>query len=171
MADTTVNEPMARKLVSTDYRTLSYVTGPLIFVNDVHGVAYNEMVAIAMPDGGRRSGQVLEISGETAVIQVFEGTRGIDIASTEVRFLEEVAKIEVSPEHLGRGHERHRQAIDGGAPIIPEKRLDITGAPINPYQREQPADFIETGISAIDGLNTLFVGRSCRSSRIGPPGQ
>ena len=73
-------------LLSTDYRTLSYVTGPLIFVQDVEGVAYNEMVSILMPDGGRRSGQVLEVAGEMAVIQVFEGTRGIDIAKTEVRF-------------------------------------------------------------------------------------
>ena len=159
MAETTVNERPKRKLISTDYRTLSYVTGPLIFVNDVHGVAYNEMVAIAMPDGSHRSGQVLEVSGETAVIQVFEGTRGVDIAKTEVRFLEEVAKIEVAPELLGRVLNGTGKPIDGGAPIIPEKRLDITGAPINPYTREQPADFIETGISAIDGLNTLVRGQ------------
>ena len=95
----------------------------------------------------------------TAVIQVFEGTRGIDIAKTEVRFLEEVAKIDVSPELLGRVLNGTGKPIDGGAPIIPEKRLDITGAPINPYTREQPADFIETGISAIDGLNTLVRGQ------------
>lgn len=146
-------------LLSTDYRTLSYVTGPLIFVNDVHGVAYNEMVAIRMPDGTRRSGQVLEISGETAVIQVFEGTQGIDIDRTEVRFLEEVATIDVTGELLGRVLNGTGRPIDGGAPVIPEKRLTITGDPINPYTREQPADFIETGISAIDGLNTLVRGQ------------
>ncbi|TLM80062.1 MAG: V-type ATP synthase subunit B, partial [Actinobacteria bacterium] len=145
----------AYTLLSTDYRTLSYVTGPLIFVNDVHDVAYNEMVSILMPDETRRSGQVLEVNGATAVIQVFEGTQGVDIAKTEVRFLEEVAKIDVSAELLGRVLNGVGKPIDGGAPVIPEARLDITGAPINPYTREQPADFIETGISAIDGLNTL----------------
>lgn len=148
-----------RSLLSTDYRTLNYVTGPLVFVNDVHGVAYNEMVSILMPDGTRRSGQVLEVSGSTAVIQVFEGTQGIDIAKTEVRFLEEVAQIDVSPELLGRVLNGTGKPIDGGAPIIPEMRLDITGAPINPFTRDQPADFIETGISAIDGLNTLVRGQ------------
>jgi V/A-type H+/Na+-transporting ATPase subunit B len=153
------NEPKARPLVSTDYRTLSYVTGPLIFVENVKNVAYDEMVAIRMPDGGHRSGQVLEVSGSTAVIQVFEGTQGIDIDMTEVRFLEEVARIDVSPDLLGRVLNGTGAPIDGGAPIIPERRLPITGAPINPYTREKPADFIETGISAIDGLNTLVRGQ------------
>jgi V/A-type H+/Na+-transporting ATPase subunit B len=153
------SEPKARPLVSTDYRTLSYVTGPLIFVENVKNVAYDEMVAIRMPDGGHRSGQVLEVSGSTAVIQVFEGTQGIDIDMTEVRFLEEVARIDVSPDLLGRVLNGTGAPIDGGAPIIPERRLPITGAPINPYTREKPADFIETGISAIDGLNTLVRGQ------------
>ncbi|MFU8891734.1 MAG: V-type ATP synthase subunit B [Anaerosomatales bacterium] len=151
--------PKARPLVSTDYRTLSYVTGPLIFVENVHGVAYDEMVAIRMPDASRRSGQVLEVSGTTAVIQVFEGTQGIDVDATEVRFLEEVARIDVSPDLLGRVLNGTGAPIDGGAPIIPERRLSMTGAPINPYSREKPADFIETGISAIDGLNTLVRGQ------------
>src|SRR5664279_5565622 len=122
-----------RTLLSVDYRTLNYVTGPLIFVQDVAGVAYNEMVSILMPDDSRRSGQVLEISGNMAVIQVFEGTQGIDIARTEVRFLEEVAKIDVSIELLGRVLNGTGVPIDGGAPVIPEARLNITGAPINPY--------------------------------------
>jgi V/A-type H+-transporting ATPase subunit B len=148
-----------RSLLSTDYRTLEYVTGPLIFVHNVHNVAYNEMVSIAMPDNSRRTGQVLEINDDIAVIQVFEGTRGIDVDKTTVRFLEEVAKIEVAPELLGRTLNGTGKPIDGGAPVIPEKRLDITGSPINPYRREQPADFIETGVSAIDGLNTLVRGQ------------
>jgi V/A-type H+-transporting ATPase subunit B len=148
-----------RSLLSVEYRTLTYVTGPLIFVENVHHVAYNEMVAVLMPDGSERSGQVLEVSGTTAVIQVFEGTQGIDVDRTRVRFLEEVAKIDVSPELLGRTLNGTGRPIDGGAPIIPEKRLDITGSPINPYSRAQPADFIETGISAIDGLNTLVRGQ------------
>ncbi len=148
-----------RSLLSTEYRTLSYVTGPLIFVDNVNNVAYNEMVAILMPDGSERSGQVLEVSGSTAVIQVFEGTQGVDVDVTRVRFLEEVARIDVSPELLGRVLNGVGKPIDGGSPIIPESRLDITGNPINPFTREKPADFIETGISAIDGLNTLVRGQ------------
>ena len=148
-----------RSLLSTDYRTLQYVTGPLIFVHNVHNVAYNEMVSIAMPDKSLRSGQVLEINDDIAVIQVFEGTRGIDVDKTTVRFLEEVAKVEVAPELLGRVLNGTGKPIDGGAPVIPEKRLDVTGSPINPYRRDQPADFIETGVSAIDGLNTLVRGQ------------
>jgi V/A-type H+-transporting ATPase subunit B len=148
-----------RSLLSVEYQTVNYVTGPLIFVEDVHSVAYNEMVAIVMPDGSERSGQVLEVSGDTAVIQVFEGTAGIDIATTRVRFLEEVARIDVSADLLGRILHGAGKPIDGGAPIIPEKRLDMTGSPINPFRRDQPADFIETGVSAIDGLNTLVRGQ------------
>ncbi len=148
-----------RSLLTTEHRTLDYVTGPLIFVRNVADVAYNEMVAITMPDGSDRSGQVLEIAGDTAVIQVFEGTQGIDAHLTRVRFLEEVARIDVSPELLGRVLNGTGRPIDGGAPIVPEARLDITGNPINPYTREKPADFIETGISAIDGLNTLVRGQ------------
>jgi len=155
----TVEATARRSLLSTEYRTLTYVTGPLIFVENVHGVAYNEMVAVLMPDGTERSGQVLEVSGSTAVIQVFEGTQGIDIDRTRVRFLEEVAMIDVAPELMGRILNGTGKPIDGGAPIIPERRLDINGAPINPFRRAQPADFIETGISAIDGLNTLVRGQ------------
>jgi V/A-type H+-transporting ATPase subunit B len=150
---------MERSLLTVEYQTVNYVTGPLIFVENVHGVSYNEMVAIVLPDGSERSGQVLEVSGDTAVIQVFEGTQGIDVDTTRVRFLEEVAKVGVSVDMLGRILNGAGKPIDGGAPIIPEKRLEITGSPINPFMREQPADFIETGISAIDGLNTLVRGQ------------
>lgn len=148
-----------RSLLTVEYQTVNYITGPLIFVENVHGVSYNEMVAIILPDGSERSGQVLEVSGDMAVIQVFEGTQGIDVDTTRVKFLEEVAKVGVSVDMLGRILNGAGKPIDGGAPIIPEKRLEITGAPINPYMREQPADFIETGISAIDGLNTLVRGQ------------
>ncbi|MBN2823260.1 MAG: V-type ATP synthase subunit B [Coriobacteriia bacterium] len=150
---------LGRSLLSVEYKTVSYITGPLVFVENVHGVAYNEMVALTLPDGSERSGQVLEVAGSTAVIQVFEGTRGIDVDVTRVRFLDEVAKIDVSPDLLGRVLNGTGKPIDGGAPVIPEQRLDITGSPINPYMREQPADFIETGISAIDGLSTLVRGQ------------
>ncbi len=146
-------------LLTTEYRTLYYVTGPLIFVNNVHGVAYSEMVDIKLPDGSMRTGQVLEVSGDIAVIQVFEGTRGIDIDRTTVSFREEVAMIDVSSELLGRVLNGTGKPIDGGAEIMPEARLDVTGSPINPFTRDKPADFIETGISAIDGLNTLVRGQ------------
>jgi len=148
-----------RSLLTVEYKTVSYITGPLVFVENVHNVAYNEMVTLVLPDESQRSGQVLEVAGTTAVIQVFEGTRGIDVDATRIRFLEEVAKIDVSQDLLGRILNGTGKPIDGGAPVIPEKRLDITGSPINPYMREQPADFIETGISAIDGLNTLVRGQ------------
>lgn len=156
---TATSDETKRSLVSVDYRTIQYVTGPLVFVNNVNDVAYSEMVSIRMPDGSKRSGQVLEVAGEIAVIQIFEGTQGIDVDATEIRFLEEVAKIAVSPDLLGRVLNGTGKPIDGGAPIVPEARLDITGSPINPYSRETPADFIETGISAIDGLTTLVRGQ------------
>jgi V/A-type H+-transporting ATPase subunit B len=149
----------APSLLTTEYRTLNYVTGPLIFVNNVHGVAYAEMVDINLPDGSVRTGQVLEVNEDIAVIQVFEGTQGIDIERTTVSFREEVAMIDVSVELLGRVLNGTGKPIDGGAPIMAEARLDITGSPINPYTRDKPADFIETGISAIDGLNTLVRGQ------------
>jgi V/A-type H+-transporting ATPase subunit B len=149
----------APSLLTTEYRTLNYVTGPLVFVNNVHGVAYAEMVDINLPDGSRRTGQVLEVADDIAVIQVFEGTQGIDIDRTSVSFREEVAMIDVSVELLGRVLNGTGKPIDGGPAIMPETRLDVTGSPINPYTRDKPADFIETGISAIDGLNTLVRGQ------------
>lgn len=153
---------MARKkfsLIEKEYRTISYVTGPLLFVENVHGVSFNEMVEVIFDDGGRRSGQVLECTENYAVIQVFEGTEGIDVKRTRIRFKEEVARIDVSGEMLGRIFSGRGAPIDGGPPIIPEQRLDVTGAPINPFARAQPQDFIQTGISAIDGLNTLVRGQ------------
>lgn len=146
-------------LVSTDYSTIDYVTGPLLFVNDTRGVAYGEMVNIVSPTGEERAGQVLEVSGKIAVIQVFEGTQGIDVKRTRVQFKEEIAKIDVSIDLLGRVLNGRGDPIDGGPPILPEERLEIIGSPINPCSREEPADFIETGLSTIDGLNTLVRGQ------------
>jgi V/A-type H+/Na+-transporting ATPase subunit B len=156
----TMTPPSDRSLlVSTDYRTLSYVTGPLIFVQNVTTWRTTRW---SPSDAGRqswRSGQVLEVSGSTAVIQVFEGTQGIDIDQDRGALPRRGRPIDVSPDLLGRVLNGTGKPIDGGAPIIPERRLPITGAPINPYTREKPADFIETGISAIDGLNTLVRGQ------------
>jgi V/A-type H+-transporting ATPase subunit B len=160
MADQTATATAeAPSLLTTEYRTLNYVTGPLIFVNNVHGVAYSEMVDINLPDGSVRTGQVLEVADDIAVIQVFEGTQGIDIDRTSVSFREEVAMMGVSVELLGRVLNGTGKPIDGGPAIMPEARLDVTGSPINPFTRDKPADFIETGISAIDGLNTLVRGQ------------
>jgi len=146
-------------LSTTYYRTLGSVAGPLIVVEDVADVAYDETVEIKLSDGTYRHGKVLEVDGMRAVVQVYEGTSGIDIDIASVRFLGEVAKMEVTPDLLGRVLNGTGKPIDGGAPILGVARRDINGAPINPYQREQPSDFIETGISAIDGLNTLVRGQ------------
>lgn len=146
-------------LITTRYRTLSSVAGPLIIVEGVEGVAYDETVEVHLASGALRSGKVLEVFGDTAVVQIYEGTRGIDVDLTSTRFLGEVAKIDVSQELLGRVLNGTGKPIDGGATIIPEERRDINGAPINPMMRVQPSDFIETGVSAIDGLNTLVRGQ------------
>ncbi|MCL2333160.1 MAG: V-type ATP synthase subunit B [Actinomycetia bacterium] len=146
-------------LTTTRYSTLDSVAGPLIIVRGVSEAAYDETVEITMPDGTTRTGQVLEVEGENAVVQVYEGTTGIDVEVTAVRFMGEVARIGVSQELLGRVLDGAGRPIDGGKPIVPEERRDINGAPINPVQRDEPSDFIETGVSAIDGLNTLVRGQ------------
>lgn len=152
---------MAEKfsLIQRDYGTIDYVSGPLIFVKDVKGVSYGEMAEIILPDGRRRTGQVLESQEGLAVIQVFEGTHAIDVNRTKVRFSEEGAKIDVSVDLLGRILNGRGEPIDGGTRVLPEERLEIAGSPVNPVSREEPGDFIQTGISAIDGLNTLVRGQ------------
>jgi V/A-type H+-transporting ATPase subunit B len=146
-------------LLKKTYKTLNYVSGPLIFVEKTKDVSYGEMVDITTPGGQMRSGQVLEINNDLAVVQVFEGTQGIDISQTAVTFRGEVAKIDVGVELLGRILNGRGEPIDGLAPVLPEARLPITGSPINPAARAVPGDFIQTGVSAIDGLNTLVRGQ------------
>ena len=146
-------------LLTKDYRTIRYVSGPLIFVSNVHGASFGEIVRITLKDGEERTGQVLDISEEHAVIQVYEGTRGIDTLNTNVRFIGEPARINVSIDMLGRVFSGVGKARDGGPDIVPEAVLDIAGTPINPSARDKPADFIQTGMSAIDGLNTLVRGQ------------
>jgi V/A-type H+-transporting ATPase subunit B len=148
-----------RSLATLEYRTVDYVSGPLIFVRSVAGVSYGEIARIAIPGGEERTGQVLDISEDLAVVQVFEGTRGIDSLVTSVRFTGEPPRIEVSLDMLGRIFSGVGKVRDGGPEIIPEKHLDINGLPINPYARDRPEDFIQTGVSAIDGLNTLVRGQ------------
>ncbi len=141
------------------YRTVQEVTGPLIIVQGVEGVSYNEVVNIETPSGEKRRGTVLEVGLGKAIIQVFEGTRGLDADITTVRFTGEPLKIPLSTDILGRVFDGSAQPIDGGPPIIPETELDINGAPINPYARTYPREFIQTGISVIDGMNSLVRGQ------------
>jgi V/A-type H+-transporting ATPase subunit B len=146
-------------LYFVDYRTLSHISGPLLMVEDVHNVGYNEIVELRGTDGQIRRGQVLEIDRGRAVVQVFTGTRGLNLAQTRARFTGEVAKLNVSLEMLGRQFNGSGMPIDGGPPIVPELRLDINGQPLNPWARDHPMEFIQTGVSAIDGLNTLVRGQ------------
>ncbi len=141
-----------------EYRAITQVTGPLVFVRPVHAVAYNELVAVRLGDGRIKRGQVLETSEETVVVQLFEETAGIDVRAT-VRFLGETMKMPVSRDMLGRVLSGAGEPIDEGPPIIPDERRDINGSAINPWARENPEEFIETGISAIDGMNTLVRGQ------------
>ncbi|MEO0020288.1 MAG: V-type ATP synthase subunit B [candidate division WOR-3 bacterium] len=142
-----------------EYQTVKEIAGPLLLVEGVSGVKYSELVEITLPNGERRRGQVLEVEKDKALIQVFEGTRGIDVPEARVRFLAKGIEIALSEEILGRVFDGLGEPRDGGPKIIPKRRADINGAPINPYAREYPNEFIQTGVSAIDGLNTLVRGQ------------
>jgi len=150
---------MQRSLSTTWYQTVNYVSGPLIFVDRPKGVSFGETAMITLPGGEVRTGQILDISGDTAIVQVYEGTSGIDSYKTTVEFTGESPHIDVSLGMLGRILNGVGKPRDGGPEIIPEARLDIAGMPINPYSRDKPAEFIQTGISAIDALNTLVRGQ------------
>jgi V/A-type H+-transporting ATPase subunit B len=141
------------------YQSISYISGPLLFVEGAKDLSYSAIVNIHLPDGSIRTGQVIEVSERNAVIQVFEETTGLDVAKTAVSLREEVARFGVSRDIVGRRFNGRGDPIDGLPPIIPEKRLPIIGAPINPVARERPQEFIQTGISSIDGLNTLVRGQ------------
>jgi len=142
-----------------EYLTIKDVYGPLVIVEEVEGVKYEELVTVELPDGRRRTGKVLEVDGDRAMIQLFEGTSGVDIYNSRVRFLGRGIQIPLSEDILGRVFDGMANPIDDGPQIIAEKRLDINGDPINPYARDYPEEFIQTGISSIDGLNTLVRGQ------------
>ena len=144
---------------SKEYQTVTEVSGPLMIVDNISDVSYGEVVRIRAPDGKERLGQVLEAQSDKAVVQVFEGTKGLDTKTTSVRFIGETMKLGVSPEMVGRVFDGAGRPIDDGPEIIPKKRLDINGNPINPTAREYPREFIQTGMSTIDGLNTLVRGQ------------
>ena len=142
-----------------EYRTIKEVVGPLMLVEGVSGVKYNELVEIEQADGEKRQGKVLEIEGDKALVQLFESSNGLRIDNAKARFLGRSIELSVAPDMLGRVFDGMGNPKDGGPALIPEKRMDINGEPLNAAARDYPSEFIQTGISAIDGLNTLVRGQ------------
>lgn len=142
-----------------EYRSIREVAGPLMLVQGVEGVAYDELGEIELVNGEKRRCRVLEIDGGNALVQLFESSAGINLASSKVRFLGRSMELGVSEDMLSRVFDGLGRPIDNGPEILPEKRLDINGLPINPAARNYPQEFIQTGVSAIDGLNTLVRGQ------------
>lgn len=142
-----------------EYRTIEEVAGPLMLVRGVQDVTYNELGEIELSDGEKRRCKVLEIDGHNALVQLFEASAGINLSSSKVRFLGHSMEFGVSEDMLGRMFDGLGRPIDGGPEILPEQRRDINGLPMNPAARNYPQEFIQTGISAIDGLNTLVRGQ------------
>lgn len=142
-----------------EYKTIREVVGPLMLVEGVEGVKYEELVAIRQEDGEVRNGKVLEINRDKALVQLFEPSQGIKMSTAKARFLGRSVELPVSEEMLGRVFDGMGRPKDGASPIIPEMKLDINGRAINPVARDYPNEFIQTGISAIDGLNTLVRGQ------------
>ncbi len=146
-------------LLTREYRTIRSVVGPLLFVERVGRAVIGEVVHILLPSGEQRRGQIIEASDRHAVVQVLEETIGIDLDGVWLRFTEEAASINLSLDMLGRRFNGAGDPIDGLPLVIPEVRADISGSPINPAARDRPSEFIQTGISTIDGLNTLVRGQ------------
>lgn len=142
-----------------EYKTIREVVGPLMMVDGVEGVTYNELVDIVCRDGSIRRGKVLEVNRDKAVVQLFENSQGLQISTSKARFTGHSQQLACSRDMLGRVFDGMGNPRDGGAPVIPDKILDINGEPINPAARDYPDEFIQTGISAIDGLNTLVRGQ------------
>lgn len=142
-----------------EYQTVKEIAGPLMLVADVDGVKYEELVEIQIQNGEKRRGKVLEVGKDSALVQLFEGSDGINMKDTKVRFLGRPQELGVSEDMIGRIFNGMGQPIDGGPVIIPDQRRNINGLPINPFARNYPSEFIQTGISVIDGLNTLVRGQ------------
>ena len=142
-----------------EYRTIKEVAGPLMTVTGVEDIAYDELGEIKLSNGETRRCKVLEIDGNNALVQLFENSSGINLSGSAVRFLGHSMELGVSEDMLGRIFDGLGNPIDGKPKIIPDKRVDINGLPMNPAARAYPSEFIETGISAIDGLNTLVRGQ------------
>ncbi len=144
--------------MTKEYKTIEDISGPLIFVKNTEPVGYNELVQVTLPDGETRRGQVLETSEDIVALQLFEGTAGVN-REASVRFLGETLKLNVNKDLLGRILSGSGEPLDDGPEIVPEQRMDIGGAAINPWARANPSEFIQTGISTIDGMNTLVRGQ------------
>lgn len=142
-----------------EYKTISEIASPLMMVKGVEGVTYDELAEIELPSGEKRRCKVLEVNGDTAVVQLFESAQGINLAASKVRFLGHPLELGVSEDMLGRVFNGMGEPIDGGPAILPEANMDINGLPMNPASRAYPAEFIQTGVSTIDGLNTLVRGQ------------
>lgn len=142
-----------------EYRTITSIEGPLMQVEGVQGAKFNELVEVQLQDGQKRQGQVLEVSGDYATVQLFEGSAGVNLRDTKVRFTGRPQHLAVSGDMVGRIFNGMGKVIDDGPEIIPEKELNIEGEAINPVSREYPDEFIQTGISTIDHLNTLVRGQ------------
>ena len=142
-----------------EYKTITEVVGPLMVVEGVEGVKYEELVEVRLQNGEKRRGKVLEINGDKAMVQLFENSAGLNLKDSKVRFLGRPLSLGVSEDMIGRVFDGMGRPKDNGPKIIPEKTLDIEGIAINPVSRDYPSEFIQTGISAIDGLNTLVRGQ------------
>jgi V/A-type H+-transporting ATPase subunit B len=147
------------RLYTTAHRTVSYVSGPLLIAEHAEHVSYGELVEVVAPTGQLRRGQVLEIEGDRMIVQVLGGTTDLDINTTAVQVRAQAARLGVGLELIGRVLDGMGRPIDGGPPLLPEAERDLNGLPINPVARAHPSEFIETGISAIDGLHTLVRGQ------------
>ena len=145
--------------MAKEYRTIREVAGPLMMVGGVENVKFNELGEIELPSGEKRRCRVLEVDGQNALVQLFESAAGINLANSKVRFLGRSMELPVSPDMLSRVFDGLGRPIDGGPDILPDKRLDVNGTPMNPAARNYPQEFIQTGVSAIDGLNTLVRGQ------------
>ncbi|MDD1776304.1 MAG: hypothetical protein LUP94_03010, partial [Candidatus Methanomethylicus sp.] len=145
--------------LSMEYRGVAKISGPLIFVEGITNVGYYELVEVKTSDNEVRRGRVLEISKNVAVVEVFEGTTGLSTTGTSVKFLGKPLTIPLSTEMLGRVFNGLGEAVDGGPTPFTEDYRDVNGLPMNPYSRDYPTQFIQTGVSAIDGMDTLVRGQ------------
>ncbi|TDO87792.1 V/A-type H+-transporting ATPase subunit B [Halanaerobium saccharolyticum] len=146
-------------MLKKEYTGLANINGPLIVIENVDDVAYDEMVEITAPDGEVRKGRVLQVSSNKAVVQVFEGSTGLNINESRVKFLKEPMKVALSKDILGRVFNGVGEAADDGGQIYSENKYDINSKPMNPYSRQYPRNYIQTGVSAVDGLMTLIRGQ------------
>src|SRR3989339_2105612 len=142
-----------------EFQTVTGIAGPLLIIEKIEGAKFDEIVEIELPSGEIRTGQILEVENDKAMVQVFEGTVGLEIKSTKIRLKGRGLTLSASPDILGRVFSGLGKPIDNAPQVIPEKKLDINGQVLNPYARDYPNDFVQTGISAIDGLNTLTRGQ------------